>query len=67
MERGRMHSSLTECLADYKVTHESKNVDFDADKAVQYEWLQKRNCEKIWRKLAFRAKFADGDTPGELS
>ena len=36
-----MRSSLIACLVDCKVTHEFKNIAFDADKAVQYEWLRK--------------------------
>ena len=35
-----MISSLVDCLSDYKVKCEFSNIDFDADKVLQYKSIQ---------------------------
>eukprot|EP00794_Sanderia_malayensis_P010301 gene10301-11364_t len=42
-----MHALLIECLADYKVTCEFNNVDFDADKIAQYRALRIKMAERF--------------------
>ena len=41
-----MHTTLIECLRDYKVQCEFRGIDFDADKTAQYEWLRKEMAKR---------------------
>ena len=41
-----MHSTLIEVLKEYKVSCEFNNVDFDADKTLQYKTLRKKMAKR---------------------
>ncbi len=41
-----MHTTLIECLRDYKVQCEFRGIDFDGDKTVQCEWLRKEMAKR---------------------
>lgn len=42
-----MHSSLIETLKEYKVFCEYNNIDFDADKTLQYKTLRKEMAKRF--------------------
>ena len=43
----QMHESLIEVLKDYKVSCEYNNIDFDADKTLQYKTLRKEMAKRF--------------------
>ena len=63
-----MHTSLIEALKDYKVSCEYNNVDFDADKTLQYKTLRKEMAKRFNTKDSpFGPVDVSERPPGELN
>ena len=63
-----MHTSFTKALKDYKVSCEYNNVDFDADKTLQYKTLWKEMAKRFNTKDSpFEPVDVSERPPGELN
>ena len=63
-----MHTSLIEALKDYKFSCEYNNIDFDADKTLQYKTLRKEMAKRFNTKDSpFGSVDVSERPPGELN